>query len=198
MTDKKKIVIKHAPIIVLFAVFGGSLLNLALFYFVEVMQLPVFLDSIFTIMVTAVFGIWPGIVVGFLTNAGMEVLDAFSGTKIPFAAVNILTAILTALLVRKGFFDSIPGILVSVMIIALANALAGAFIVTLVFGGTTDESVDQIVRAITVTGKSLFTSAFLGRILINVVDKGLSLLIVYPVYKRLRRWNETTSTAGRV
>ncbi len=175
---------KHRFFIVSTAVVSGVCLNALFNGLVQVLDLPIFLDSVCTVLVAALFGLWPGVATGFLTNLLMEALTGFPGTQFPFAAVNILTALLTVLLVRKSFFDSLPGILISVMVLALANALAGAFIVTLVFGGITGENVDQIVRAITVTGRSIFSAAFLARILINVVDKGISVLAVYPFYRK--------------
>ncbi len=76
-----------------------------------------------------------------------------------------------------------------IIIIALLNALFGAIIVSYVFGGITNQPVDSVVKAIVVTGQSLFTSAFLGRILVNVVDKGVGILILFLIHRRLSREN---------
>jgi len=173
---------KHRPFAAVALIVAGALLNVALNAAAQALNLPIFLDSVCTVLASSLWGLWPGVATGFLTNLLLEVRTGFPGTHLPFAAVNVITALLVFLLVRKGFFDTLPGILVSVMILALANALAGAFIVTLVFGGVTGENVDHIVRTITVTGQSLFSAAFLARILINVVDKGIAVLVAYPVY----------------
>jgi energy-coupling factor transport system substrate-specific component len=134
-------------------------------------------------MVTALFGLWPGILVGLFSNLFFEVIKGFPGYLYPFAIVNILTALVTWLHVRYGRFDTAAGALWTIITLSLANAVVGAIIVSVVFGGITNEPVDSIVRAVVATGQSIFTSAFFGRILINIVDKGIAVLIVFPIYR---------------
>jgi energy-coupling factor transport system substrate-specific component len=67
------------------------------------------------------------------------------------------------------------------ILLALINAFIGALIVSLVFGGIIDQPVDSVVKVIIVTGQSLFTSAFLGGILINIVNKGIGILVLYAI-----------------
>jgi len=144
---------------------------------------PLFLDSIFTIFEAAMFGYLPGILVGILTNLYLEYLQDFPGYLLPFAVVNVFSAIITAFMVKRGSLKSISGALWLLILLTLGNALLGAYIVTIVFGGTTGEGVDDIVRAIIITGQSLFSSAFLGRLFINFVDKGIGILIIFPLYQ---------------
>lgn len=169
------------------AVVAGVLLNGLLNTLNGALSLPIFLDSIFTIMVTATFGLWPGLVVGILTNAFMELVNGFPGYLMPFAFVNAITAFVTYFAVRKDAFNTVVGAFWTMVILAFTNALAGAFIVTIVFGGITNEPVDNIVRAFYITGQSIFSSAFLARILVNIVDKGIAVAITLPLYRYLLR-----------
>ncbi len=57
--------------------------------------------------------------------------------------------------------------------------------VSIIFDGITNEPVDSIVRAVVATGQSVFTSAFYARILINIVDKGIAVLVAFPIYRYL-------------
>jgi energy-coupling factor transport system substrate-specific component len=95
----------------------------------------------------------------------------------------MLTALVTWLHVKYGSFDKAAGALWTIITLSFSNAIVGAIIVSVVFGGITDEPVDSIVRAVVATGQSIFTSAFFGRILINIVDKGIAVLIVFPIYR---------------
>jgi len=161
------------------------LLNGIFSFFSTKMSLPFFLDSIFTVVATAVFGLWPGLIVGLLSNLFFEVIKGYPGYLYPFAIVNMLTALITWLHIRYGSFHRASGALWTIITLSLANAVVGAIIVSIVFDGITNEPVDSIVRAVVATGQSVFTSAFYGRILINIVDKGIAVLVAFPIYRYL-------------
>ncbi len=143
------------------------------------------MDSIFTVINAGTFGLLPGLLTGALTNIILEVLRGFPGYLYPFAIVNMITALITWLHVRYGTLYKATGALWMIFTLTLSNSLAGAVIVYLVFGGVTDERVDSIVRAVIIAGQSIFTSAFLGRILINIVDKGIAVLLFFSLYRKL-------------
>jgi len=147
------------------------------------LSLPIFLDSIFTVVATALLGLWPGLIVGLVSNLFFEVLKGFPGYLYPFAIVNMLTALITWLHIKYGNFTKASGIFWMIITLSLANSVVGAVIVSIVFDGITNEPVDSIVRAVIVTGQSVFTSAFFGRILINIVDKGIAVLTAFPIYR---------------
>ena len=156
-------------------------MNGLLNFLCESAKLPIFLDSVFTITVAGCFGLWPGLIVGVATNFFEELLRGFQGTFWPFAAVNAYSAIITAVLVKKGFARNLVGAFWLLAALALGNSLLGALIVTFVYGGITGEPLDAIVRSLIITGRGVFTSAFLGRIFINVVDKGIALFVMVPL-----------------
>lgn len=178
---------KRQYIILPISIIAAVLLNGLFSLIATSLNLPIFLDSIFTVMMTALFGLWPGLLVGLLSNLFFEVIKGFPGYLYPFAIVNMCTALVTWLHIRYGNFGKASGALWTIISLALVNAVVGAVIVSAVFGGITNEPVDSIVRAVVATGQSIFTSAFLGRILTNIVDKGIAVLIVFPVYRALYR-----------
>jgi len=149
--------------------------------------IPLFLDSIFTAVAAALFGIIPGILTGLFTNLFQEALRGFPLQLYPFAIVNMATGLLVGLLVKKGYFKTFFGVFLVIIYTALANAFLGAIIVTIVFGGITNEEVDYIVKVILMTGQSVFSSAFIARIFINLVDKGLAVLVAYFIYVQVRK-----------
>lgn len=177
--NKKKI-----PIFVI-AIISAILLNGVFSLISSKLSLPFFLDSIFTVLITVVFGLWPGLITGLLSNFFFEVIKGYPGYLYPFAIVNTLTALVTYLHIRYGDFNKASDALWTIISLSLSNAVVGAIIVSIVFDGITNEPVDSIVRAVVATGQSIFTSAFLGRILINIVDKGIAVLIAFPIYRAL-------------
>lgn len=150
------------------------------------LSLPIFLDSVFTVSTAALFGLWPSIAVGALTNLFIELLNGFPGHFLPFSPVNILTALTTSLFIYRKRFETPTNAFWLILLLTFVNALAGSFIVTLLFEGYTDLSLDYIVRSFALTGKSLFTSTFIVRLVVNIVDKGIAVLIAFFLYKYIQ------------
>jgi len=167
---------------VIISVVLNGIINLA----GDKLGIPLFLDSIFTAATAALFGIVPGILTGLFTNLFQEVLRGFPLYLYPFAIVNMATGLLVAILVKKGYFKTFFGVFLVVIYTAVMNAFLGALIVTIVFGGITHEEVDYIVKVIIMTGQSVFSSAFIARIFINLVDKGISVLAAYLIYAKIK------------
>lgn len=171
----------------IFAILLGVVLNYLFHLLNNTLSMPFFLDSIFTVMVAALFGLIPAIFTGLFTNLLMEVMFGFPGYLYPFAIVNICTGVVTALMVKRGALKEPLGLLYLILVLALVNSFVGAIVVTAVFDGITNQQLDSIVRAVIITGQSVFSSAFLARILVNLVDKGIAVLITYIVYRLISR-----------
>jgi len=178
---------KNRLFFTILAVLTAVLLNGLFSYLNDYFLLPIFLDSLFTIMTAALFGLWPALIVGALSNFFIELVNGFPGIYAPFAIINIMTALVTSLFVLKKHFNSPSDIFWLIIILSIVNSLAGAIIVTFVFGGFTNLSMDNIVRGIMVAGQSIFSSAFIVRLVVNIVDKGISAIVTYIVYKAIQR-----------
>lgn len=100
--------------------------------------------------------------------------------------MNAVTGLCSGLM--AGFmkdFWTLSRQVVFILALTLINSLLGAVVVFVVFGGMTGTLPDLLVSAFVVTGQSLFTSAFLVRILINLVDKGFPVLLIFISYRYL-------------
>jgi len=169
------------------AVLISVVLNGLINYAGDKLGIPLFLDSIFTAVAAALFGIIPGILTGLFTNIFQEILRGFPMYLYPFAIVNMATGLLVGILVKRGYFKTFFGVFLIIIYTALVNAFLGALIVTIVFGGITNEEVDYIVKVILMTGQSVFSSAFIARIFINLVDKGIAVLAAYLIYVKVKQ-----------
>lgn len=167
------------------AILLAVVLNGVFSYINDKMGFPIFLDSVFTVMAAVLFGLWPSVAVGIMTNSFIEVLNGFPGYYLPFTPVNLLTALTVSLFVMKKRFETASNAFWLIIALTFINSLAGTIIVTLFFGGYTYLSLDNIVRGITLTGRSIFSSAFTVRLAVNLVDKGIAVLPAYFVYKRI-------------
>ena len=180
----------RSKIILISAVAISVVLNDLLNITVDKLGIPLFLDTTFTVVTAALFGIIPGILTGLFTNLFQEVLRGFTLTHYPFAVVNMATGLLVAVLVNKGYFNTLSGLFLVIIYTTLLNAILGALIVTFVFGGISNEEVDYIVKVVLMTGKSIFSSAFLARIFVNLVDKGIAIITAYIFYIQIAHQNE--------
>lgn len=178
---------KKRIILTISAVTAAILLNGILSYMNDSLGLPIFMDSIFTIMTAALFGLWPSVIVGLLTNTFIEVLNGFPGTYLAFTPVNLFTALITSFFVYKKLFETPTQAFWLIIVLALINSISGALIVSFFFGGFTNLSMDNIVRGIILTGHSIFSSAFIVRLVANIVDKGPAVIISFFVYKAIQR-----------
>ena len=173
------------------AVLAGILLNGVFQYGEEVyLKLPFFFDSFFTIVVGVFFGWLPGVLTGLGTNLFMELTHGFSGYYWPFAVVNMATGLIAGLMARnKAVFWTIPRQIALILTLTVVNALLGALVVVLVFGGMSGTLPDILVSALVLTGQDVVTSAFVARILINLVDKGLPVLVLFILYRYIWRYD---------
>lgn len=178
---------KNRLILTIISIITAILLNGLLSYISNKIGLPIFMDSIFTIMTAATFGLWPSIVVGIATNFFIEVIHGCPGIYLPFLPVNLLTALITSLFVYNKRFETQTQAFWLIIIVALINSLIGALIVSIFFGGFTDLALDNIVRGIVVAGSSVFSSAFIVRLVANIVDKGPAVILSYFIYKEIQK-----------
>ena len=130
------------------------LLNLLLSQLVSYCRLPLYLDSIGTVLAAVMCGYIPGIAVGYLTNTVSGLSDSIS---LYYSTVSVINAILAAYLAQRGFFRKIPRLLLAILLFALTGS---------------------ILRALISWGIDGFVSAFWGElsavILIELADKAIT------------------------
>jgi energy-coupling factor transport system substrate-specific component len=178
---------KNRITITIFVVLSAVALNGLFSYINNLLSLPIFLDSIFTILTAALFGLWPAVTVGLLSNFFIETINGFPGIYYPFAIKNVLTALITAIFVSKKIFETPAHAFWLIITLTLINSLTGAIVVTIVFGGFTNLSMDNIVRGVMMTGNSIFSSVFIVRLVVNLVDKGIAVILAFSLYKAIQR-----------
>ena len=174
------------------AVVLGSLAN-AFFQWLnaDVLKWPFFFDSVFTIFVGIFFGWLPGVVTGLLSNVLTEVFQGYEGLYLPFGVVNMATGLCAGLMARnKAVFWTLPRQILLILLLTIVNALLGSLVVIIVYGGLTGSRPDILVSALMLTGQGIFTSAFLARILLNLVDKGIPVVLFYSLYLIIARRRE--------
>ena len=161
-------------------------LNLALGAVVGALKLPVYLDSVGTILVAVLAGPWAGIVTGIVSNSVLGLL--VSPALFAFIPVAIVIGWLAGIAGRIGAFGSLAGAIAAGLVIGVAAALASAVIVIALMGGLTASGTGILTIAIRATlGVSVDSAAKIAAIATDALDKPLSCVLVYLVLERLPR-----------
>ena len=127
------------------------------------LHLPIYLDSIGTIMIAMLYGL----VMGFT-------LDIYS---LYFMPVGLMLGLMTGI-VSKYFslkkWRMIPG----AMLITIPGTIVSAVITAVLFGGITSSGSTVIVQVLNKAGLGLTASVFIVQILTDYLDRLLSLVVV--------------------
>lgn len=148
------------------------------------LKLPVYLDSIGTILVGAVCGSLPGALVGLLSNA---INSITSPPTFAFAILNIAFGLLAGYFGRLGVFRVWWKTLLSSLAFAFIGGFCGALITIWVFGGLAVGGGALVVGALTAMGMDLNTANFVAQIPMDILDKVPTVLIVYAIIKGIPR-----------
>jgi energy-coupling factor transport system substrate-specific component len=172
----KRIALVFVPVGIGINVIGGMLATS--------LKLPVFLDTIGTILAAAILGPWWGALTGGLSNV---IMSLQSPMDMWFAIVNIAVGLIVGFISMKFGFQKWLVVLITGLILAVVSPIIGTFIATYVYGGLTGGGIDIFTAGLMKSGADVFTAAFIPRIFSNGIDKLLSVFIVWGVIMALPR-----------
>jgi len=161
----------------------GVALNLAIGTLVQIIKLPVFLDSVGTVIVAVLSGPLPAILTavvtvlvgGLLTN---PVLPWFVGTAIAIGWFSGFCANRGAF--RRVWLWGLCGVAMGVI-----AAVVSAPVVVYLFAGITQSGSSLVVAYLMAAGKTVLNSVLLAGIACDPVDKLLTFLIVWALLRGL-------------
>lgn len=156
------------------------------------LKLPLFLDTIGTILAAVLLGPWLGALTGLLSNVFQGVVT--NPITIPFAIVNAVVGLVVGFIaLKRGFEDYITPLIVGI-VLAIVAPLIGSPIAVYVFGGLTGGGVDILYGILLGSTERIFTSAFLARIPTNFLDKAISAYLVMFIVRSLPvQWKMLTA-----
>jgi energy-coupling factor transport system substrate-specific component len=148
------------------------------------LKLPIFMDSIGTIVIAAITGPLVGGVTGLLTNV---VLGLIHGDVLgmAFGLCNMASGIIVGYMAMKGKFKNWLHIVIATVLVTLANSLIAAPLVVFLYGGVSGAGVDLLVAGFLAAGNDIFSSAFVARLPVNLVDKGIAVIIAFLILMKL-------------
>ena len=145
--------------------------------------LPVFLDTIGTILAAALGGYLPGIVVGFLTNLVNSLIDSSAAY---YGSLNVLIAFAAVLLYRNGFFKKLWNLIVPIIVFAILGGALSSVITWLLYGMSFGEGISASLCArLYQSGFSPFLAQLTADFILDLLDKLIVCLVVFVVLKLL-------------
>ena len=174
--DKNALVMAIVPI--------GLLLNHAMGMLTLYIKLPLYLDNIGTLLTTILVGTPAGILTAILSSLLGGLLI---NPVIPYyTCTPIGIALFTGWLAKKGYFRTIPKVIVAGILMGFVAGVCTAPIVIL-FSGFTGTCTDVTTALLLANGKSLFTSAFLANFANEPFDKIIQCLLVVWLIRGMPR-----------
>ena len=161
----------------------GAALNVSVGYLVSVLKLPLYLDSIGTILISVLCGWQYGLVVG-LSALIILALTAVP-TVIAYAGTALVIAVFSSLLARIGFLKTMWPTILGGLAVGIAATAASVPVTTLLYGGVTLAGSDAITTIFKATGFSLWKSVLLGSLITDSADKLITALICMMMIRSL-------------
>jgi len=162
----------------------AAALNIVGGYINGVLNLPIFLDMIGTMVTAVILGPWWGALVGAITNIVSSFISGPIG--LPFAVVNVVGALVWGYTHMWGWQKKNWSFFLVNMLVGLVCTTFAVPIYVFIFGGATGHFSDVMTAAFLAMGQNLVVSVFSSNILVSLADKiiagsvGLAIIEALP------------------
>ena len=161
----------------------GIALNLTIGQLTIALKIPLYLDSIGTVLVAVLIGPYAGIIAGSFANI---MAAAFGNpTMMFFIPVVVVIGAFTGFVAGKGWFKRWYLCVIGGLIQGVLAATVSAPISSYLFGGTMMAGTDALVYFFRSMGNTILTSVFYQGLTSDPVDKTVSYLLVFLILRNL-------------
>ncbi len=155
----------------------GILVNYIGVVIAHYFDLPIFLDSIGTVLAAALGGYLPGIIVGFFSNvinAGSDPITLYYGL------ISIMIAFSAAYLANKGAFKKVGVTIISIFVFAFIGGVLGSVLTWMLYGLNIGEGISASFSNMLYNSVGLpkFFAQLTADFVIDIVDKAISVIFV--------------------
>jgi energy-coupling factor transport system substrate-specific component len=153
----------------------------------NVLKLPLYVDSIGTVLVGVLAGPVAGAVTGVLSNVVWGLALPNAASTIPFAVTSAVIGLLAGLAGRRGIFaarrGALGGVLVAItgFFVGVVAAVISAPIAYFVFGGSTGGGTDILVGIFRNFTDNAFAATLLQSGISDPLDKTVVFLLVWSI-----------------
>ena len=155
-------------------------INIVGSYIALVLHLPIYLDSMGTIMTAILlgpfYGLFPGVLSALITGMTSDIYALY------YMPVGIVLGIVTGLVFQKNKSNKL---FIKSFCISVPASLISACITAIVFGGITSSGSTMLVQLLAKTPLGLTLSCLIVQFFTDYFDRLLSLWLVFSVIKKL-------------
>ena len=148
-------------------------------------ELPLYMDSIGTIVVAVIGGFSPGAIVGFLTNFIGGFVDS---STFYYGTINVMIAVCAGIAARRGAFHKVyrlPMLLGMLMVLSIPCSVLSYFLFDFKIA---ENVVTPIATALHENGLPVLLSQILADYCTEIPDKSISIIIAYVLIRLAPRW----------
>ncbi|MFD3259032.1 ECF transporter S component [Paenibacillus lentus] len=160
----------------------GIAINFVGAQIVLLLKLPIYLNTIGTILTAMIGGPWVGMVTGASTNLVVGITNPVS---FAFTPVQMAVGLMVGLLSMKGMYTKLWKVILSSFAVVLTVLVVASPIQVLMFGGATGNSSDAVVATFLASGQQIWTAVFSTKILVESVDKIISNVIAFIIVMKM-------------
>ena len=162
----------------------GIVINIAGAQFASRLGLPLYLDSIGTVMIAVIGGYLPGVITGFLSNVINALSDPINAY---YSFTNVLIAVAAAYFADRGYYKSFFKTILTAFPLALIGGGIGSVLTYCLYGFDIGQGFTAALsRQFFESGHlSLFLSQLSSDMLYDVADKLITVTVVFFLVKLL-------------
>jgi len=162
----------------------GIALNVGLGAVVIALRLPIYLDAVGTILVTALMGWRAGIAAGVMSFLLAAVL--VSPTYVYFVGTQAAIAVYVYVVcTRLGVLKSVWRVVVAGVGLGIVAGLVSAPVIVLVFGGASGSGRDLLTALLVSSGQQVLKAVALSGAASEPIDKTLQLMLAWSLLRSL-------------
>lgn len=157
-------------------------MNIVLGIITSALGIPLYLDTLGTVLSAAILGPVPGVIVGCLSNVITGLI--YSVTDIPFCLVNMAVGLIVGLVAKKWGWGLVPAIITGIALSFICPAI-GTPIGIYIYGGLNGSVSDVLVASLVQGGQTIFQASFLRNVASNLIDKIGTAVIAWALIKAM-------------
>lgn len=158
-------------------------INVVIGQIVVLLRLPVYLDSIGTVLVAAICGPWAGALTGTLSNIIWGLL--IDPNAFPWFPVALFIGFVAGWCAIAGLFRTWWKVVITGILVALTAAIVSTPIAVYLYGGITASGSSFITAFLLQTGRDLVTAVLSTNFLVEPLDKVATCLLAFAIIKGL-------------
>ena len=160
-------------------------INVVMGQIVALLKLPVYLDSIGTMLVAALCGPWAGALTGTLSNLIWGL--AIDPNAFPWWPVAFFIGLVTGFCAKAGLFKNWWKVAITGLLVALTAAIVSTPIAVYLYGGITASGSSFITAYLLQTGQGMVQAVLSTGFLVEPVDKISTALLAFVIIQGLSK-----------